>query len=239
MDNFIKKIFKGEEIDELVHSQFVKFSKGEFPERAMIRAKNSSGKYTISTTSEYAKDIIMFLAENLGDKTTKVTGALISALDLDGFKYDERRMAMGVRKYMLYDQQMTGKEIIGLCNRIEKAFFALSFSTEDTNLEIQAKSPKSAKGVSSEKKGDAKAKIDFIKIKTTNENLVKNLIFDEEAKEFGKIEIKHKILVSDIVFPAGEKDFAKIRELAKRKGKILRELDIDGKAIRKEAEFEA
>jgi hypothetical protein len=239
MDSFIKKIFEGGKNDELVHSQFVKFSKGEFPERAMIRAKNSSGKYIITTTSEYAKDIIMSLAEDLGDKTTKVSGALISALDLDGFKFDERKMAMGVRKYMIYNRQMTGKEIMELCNKIEKAFFALSFSTEDTELDVQTKSPKSAKGASSAKKEDAKAKIDFIKIKTTNRGLVKSLIFDEEAKDFSKIEIKHKIQVNDIIFPEGEKDFAKIRELAKRKGRIIRELDIDGKKVVKDANFEA
>tara|TARA_Y100000034_G_scaffold86406_1_gene103614 strand:+ start:6319 stop:7038 length:720 start_codon:yes stop_codon:yes gene_type:complete len=239
MDNFIKKIFEGKEVDELVHSQFTKFSKGEFPARAMIRARNSSGKYTISTTAEYAKDIIMFLAEKLGDKPTQINGAIISALDLEGFEYDERKMAMGVRKYMIYDKEMTGNQIIDLCNKIDKAFFALSFISGDTTLTIKPKSPKSAKGVSSEKKKDKKAKIDFIKIKTTDKELADNLIFDDEAQDFKKIEIKHDIIINNIIFPENEKDFAKIREMAKRKGKIIRKLDIDGKEVVKEAEFEA
>ena len=239
MDNFIKKIFEVKEGDNLVHSQFTKFSKGEFPSRAMIRAKNSSGKYSFSTTSEYAKDIIMSLAEKLGDKTTTISGAIISALDLEGFDYDERKMAMGIRKYMINNKEITGNQIIELCNKVDKAFFALSFATDDTDLVIKPKSPKSAKGVSSEKKEDKKAKIDFIKIKTTDKELVNNLIFDDEARNFKKIEIKHDIVIKDIIFPEGEKDFAKIRKLAKRKGKITRKLDIDGKIIEKEAEFEA
>jgi len=239
MDNFIKKIFDGQEADELVHSQFTKFSKGEFPDRAMVRAKNSSGKYTIATTSEYAKDLIITLAEKLGDKTTTINGAIISALDLEGFEYDERKMAMGVRKYMIYDKEMTGNEIIELCNKIEKAFFGLSFSTDDTDMKIAAKSPKSAKGASSQKNPDKKAKIDFVKIKTTDKELVDNLIFDDEAKDFKKIEIQHDIQVTDIIFPEGEKDFAKIREMAKRKGKITRRLDINGEEVVKEKEFEA
>ena len=242
MDNFIKKIFEKQEIDNLVHAQFTKFSKGEFPNRAMIRAKNSKGKYTIATTAEYAKDIIMYLAEKLGDEKTQVSGAIISALDLEGFEYDERKMAMGVRKYMIYDKEMTGNHIIELCNKIEKAFFALSFSVGDTKMDIKPKSPKSAKGASSSKNPDKKAKINFIKIKTTDKNLIDNLIFDQEAGDFKKIEIQHDFQITNIIIPEnteGEKDFAKIREMAKRAGKITRRLDIDGKEVVKEVEFEA
>ena len=239
MDNFIKKIFE-ENVDELVHSQFIKFSKGEFPDRAMIRAKVSKGNYTISTTSEYSKDIIMYLAEQLGDEKVIINGAIISALDLEGFEYDERKMAMGVRKYMIYDKEMSGNEILELCNKIEKAFFALSFKTDKTDLIIKPKSPKSAKGSSSSKKADKKAKIDFIKIKTTDKGLVDNLIFDDEVKDFKKIEIKHNFIIDRIIMPeTDEKDFAKIREMAKRAGKIERNLDIDGKEVKKDIEFEA
>ena len=235
----MKKIFEGQEMDELVHSQFTKFSKGEFKDRAMIRAKNSSGKYTIATTSEFAKDIIMYLAEKLGNKTTIVSGALISTLDLEGeFDYDERKMAMGVRKYMIYDKEMSGNEIIGLCNKVQKAFFGLSFSTDDTDLKIAAKSPKSAKGVSSQKKEDAKAKIDFIKIKTTDKGLVDNLLFDVEG-DWKNVEIHHDFYIEKIIFPEGEKDFAKIREMAKRSGKVVRKLEVDGKEEEKEVEFSA
>lgn len=243
MDSFIKKIFSGN-IDNLVHFQFIKFGKGNFDNKAMIRAKNVSGKFSIATTYEYAKEFIMTLAEELGDNKIHVTGALISALDLE-FDYDEKKMVMGVRKYIL-NREMTGKQILELCNKMDKAFFGLSFNVGETELIISSKSPKSAKGSSSAKKEDAKAKIDFIKIKTTDKSLVDGLIFEDEAKDFKKIEIKHDFIIEDIIMPknleAGSKeeiDFAKIRELAKRKGKIIRELNIDGKIIKKEVEFEA
>tara|TARA_Y100000034_G_C6844729_1_gene382548 strand:+ start:574 stop:1290 length:717 start_codon:yes stop_codon:yes gene_type:complete len=238
MDSFIKKIFQGKESDELVHSQFTKFSKGEFSDRSMIRARNTKGKYTISTTSEYAKDLIMSLAEKLGDKSTTINGAIISALDLEGFEYDEKKMAMGARKYMIYDKEMTGTEIISLCNKIEKAFFALSFNVGETSLVIKPKSPKSAKGASSSKNPNKKAKIDFCKLKTDDKDLISTLFLDDEL-DFKKIEIKHDIIIIDIVMPEGETDFAKIREMAKRKGKIIRKLDIDGSETTKEVEFEA
>ena len=237
--NFIKKIVD-KDVNEGVHLQFQKFSKGEFPNRAMIRAKNSSGKYTIATTSEYAKEIILSLAEKLGDKPVLVTGAIISALDLEGFDYKERKMAMGVRKYMI-EKEMTGNEIIEICNKIEKAFFALSFDVdEDNKLQIKPKSPKSSKGAGSKKNPDKRAKIDFIKLKTIDKELVGCLIFDEEAKDFKKIEIKHDFQITDIIIPeTDEEDFAKIRELAKRKGKIIRNIDINGKEVVKEADFTA
>ena len=165
MDNFIKKIFDGrKENDDLVHSQFIKFSRGKFENRAMLRAKNSDGKFTLATTSEYAKDIIMYLAEKLGDKRTKVTGALISTINLEGeFDFSDKKMAMGVKKYMI----------------------------------------------------------------------------DKEVENFKKVEIKHTFDITEIIIPKDEKDFAKMREMAKRKGKIIRELDIDGKKLKKEMNFEA
>ena len=41
--NFIKKV-ADKNFDESVHSQFVKFSRGEFRNRAVIKAKLSKGK---------------------------------------------------------------------------------------------------------------------------------------------------------------------------------------------------
>ncbi|MBR9705507.1 hypothetical protein GOV14_00580 [Candidatus Pacearchaeota archaeon] len=238
MDSFIKKIFEQTASgDSNVHNQFVKFSRGQFPNRAMIRAKISKGRYIIDTTAEFSKDLIITLAEKLGDQKTLVTGALISTVDLEGqFEYKERKMAMGVKKYMI-ESEMSGNEIIALCGKIEKTFFAFSFKSGDTELTIQIKSPKSAKGSSSSKKEGKKAKINFCKLKTEDKSIVNTLIFDSEASNFKKIEIKHDIIVDKIILPEGEDDFVKIRELAKRQGKIVRKLDIDGKEVQKEAEF--
>jgi hypothetical protein len=240
MDCFIKKIFDGKK-DEFVHLQFQKFSRGEFKDRALIKVKESSGKFTIDTTAEYARELARAMGEKLGDGKTQVTGALISALDLQGFKYEERKMAMGVRKYMI-NREMTGKEIVDLCDNVIKAFIALSFKVGDDELKIKDKSPKSAKGASSSKKEDAELKIDFCKLKTTDRKLVEGLVFDKEAIGAKKLEVKHDFMITEIVIPPelkSEKDFAIIREKSLRKGKIIRYLDIDGNKIKKEIEFAA
>jgi hypothetical protein len=242
MEFFINKIFDGK-IDDWVHVQFQKFSRGEFQRRAMFKIKNSSGNFTIDTTSEYAKEFVRLMGEKLGSGKALVTGALISALDLEGkFKYEEKKMAIGVKKYIV-NREMTGKEIVDLCDSIPKAFFGLSFKVGDEELKVKDKSPKSAKGASSAPKGrEDELKIDFIKLKTSDKKIVESLLFDSETKDFKKAEVRHDFIITDIVIPSelkNEKDFAKVREMAHRKGKIVRVIDIDGKKVTKEIEFEA
>jgi len=241
MECFIKKIFsaKGTLVkDEQVHNQFTKFSRGEFKDKAMLKMKNSAGVYSLDTTAEYARELVSLLAEKLGNSKTLVTGAMVSALDLQGFSYEEKKMAMGVRKYMI-NREMTGKEILEMINSAPKAFTGLSFSVGKDELKVQPKSPKSAKGASSSKKENAEAKIDFCKLKTSDLSLIEGFFFSDELS-FKKIEIKHDFIITDIVIPQelkNEKDFAKIREQAQRKGKILRFRDMDGNKDKREVEF--
>jgi hypothetical protein len=239
MDCFIKKVFDGKSKgDNLVHIQFQKFSRGEFKNRALIRAKNSSGVFIVNTTSEYARELVRSLAEKLGDKKTLVTGAIVSALDLQGqFAFEEKKMAMGVKKYMI-NREMTGKELINICDNVLKAFIGLSFTIGEDELKIKDKSPKSMKGVSSSKSEDDEIKVDFCKLKTSDKTLVKNLLFDVDLNS-KKIEINHDFIITDIILPNGETDPAKMRENAERKGKIIRTLKIDEKVEKKEKEFVA
>jgi hypothetical protein len=239
MEFFIKKIFEGEK-DDWIHVQFQKFSRGEFKNRAMIRVKNSNGKLTIDTTSEYARELVKSFGEKLGNGKTQVTGALVSALDLQGFKYEDKKMAMGVRKYLI-NREMTGKEIVEMCDKLNKVFFGLSFNVGEEELKIKDKSPKSAKGASSSKKEDEDLKIDFCRIKTNDKSILEKLVFEKEAQGAKRIEVKHDFIITDIVIPnelKNEKDFAIVREKALRKGKIIRYADIDGKVIKKEIDFE-
>ena len=242
MDCFIKKIFvaKGELVkDELVHNQFTKFSRGVFSDKAMLKMKNQVGRYSLDTTAEYARELVLALAEKLGDKKAMVTGAFVSALDIQGIKYEEKKMAMGVRKYMI-NREMTGKEIIEMLEATPKAFPGLSFNVGDNELVIKPKSPKSAKGAGAAKKEEDDVKIDFCKLKTSDKSLVQGFFIDSEELEAKKLEIRHEIIISDIIIPAElkkEKDFAKMRELAQRKGKIVRKVNIDSSRKTKEADF--
>ncbi len=232
--NFIKKIFRNEP-DNLVHLQFQKFGKGEFKNRALINARKSGNKYTISTTAEFANEFVRVTAEKLGSDKTRVTGAIVSTNDLKGeLDFKEIKQFQGVKKYII-DKEMDGNDIFSLLEKFPKAFFALSFSCDkdSTNLKIKPKAPKSGKPG---KKGE-KPKPNFCRITTTDKMLAEDFIF--EVSDFKKVEINHEFIINEIIKPEGETDYARMRELAKRKGEIIREALIDGKEIRKKIEFEA
>jgi len=231
--NFIKKIFQNKS-DNLVHLQFQKFGRGEFRDKALINAKKSGGRYIISTTSEFANGFVRVTGEKLGSNKAKVTGAIISTSDLrEKLDFKEIKQFQGVKKYII-DKEMTGDEILSLLEKFPKAFFALSFKCDkdSTVLKIKPKAPKSGKPGTKEKK----TKPGFCKITTTDKILAEDFVF--EAPDFKKAEITHQFIINEIIKPEGETDYAKIRELAKRKGKIIREALVDGEKIRKEIGFE-
>jgi hypothetical protein len=230
--NFIKKVFNNN-LDEDVHLQFQKFSKGEFKDRALIKAKVSENKYTINTSAEFANELVKIMAEKLGSNTAKITGAIVSTADLTGeLDFKDKKQFQGVKRYII-DKELSGSEILGLLDKHAKIFFALSFSVGDNILKIKPKAPKSGKPG---KKSEEGPKADFCKLVTFDKAIAEDFIFEKPG--FKEAEIKHTYLITDLIKPKGETDFAKIRELAKRKGKIIREAVIDGQSIKKEKEFE-
>lgn len=229
--NFIKKVFD-ENVDGVTHSQFQKFGKGEFDNRALIKTKCSGKKYTINTSAEFTNELVKILAEKLGEQKTKISGAIVSTSDLTGqLEFKEKKQFQGVKRYLIKNE-MSGDEILGLLNKFPKAFFALSFEVGKEKLKIKPKAPKSAKP----KNKDKTPKADFCKLITRDEEIKKSFVF--EKPEFKLAEINHTFLIKDLIFPEGEKDYLKIRELAKRKGKIIRKALIDEKEIINEKEFE-
>lgn len=252
--NFIKKIVD-KKTDESIHLQFQKFSKGEFRDRALIKAKSSAGKYTINTTYEFANDLVKFMADRLGTSKSAVKGVVVYTGELDGIDYKDKKQFMGVKQYVL-DEEMPGTGILDMMSKFPKAFFALSFRVGEDELKIKAKAPKSAKPKT---KGGDEIVADFCKLVTRDRKIAQDFIF--EKTDFKTAEVKHDFIIEEIVVPQdlkGEKDrceskipsgtksqekefdaFAIIRELAKRKGKIIRTSTIDGEKIKKEIGFEA
>ena len=172
--NFIKKIFGGES-DENVHLQFQKFSKGEFRNRALMRVKCSGKKYTIYTSAEFANELVRTVAEKLGEERTQVTGAVVSTSDLTGeLEFKDKKQFQGVKRYII-DNEMSGNEILALLDKLPKTFFALTFNAGDEKLKIKPKAPKSGKPG----KGDETPKIDFCKLNTTDEGIMKSFVFED------------------------------------------------------------
>ena len=235
MSFFIKKIKDGN-FDETVHSQFQKFSRGNFADRALIVAKKKKDKYALRTTHEYTNELVRFLAEKLGDQKTNVTGVIVSTLDLTGqVEFEDKKQFQGVKRYII-NSELSGKEIIEICDKVTGAFVGFSFKTEDTELKVKPKAPKSGKPSS---KGDKKPAPDFCKIKTKDKELVKLLLFDIDIDNFTEAEVEHVFAIGDLEVDYNIKDPKEMREKAKRKGKIIRKTTVDGKETTTELEFVA
>lgn len=234
--NFIKKAIKGE-VDESVHIQFQKFSKGEFRDKAVFKVKASAGKYAISASAEFANDLVKAMAEKLGDNQTNVTGAIVSTTDLkDKIDFKDIKQFQGVKRYLI-DKEMSGTEILSLLNEFPKNFFALTFEVGEDKLKIKPKAPKSGKPGS---KGGDMPKPDFCSLKTKDKTIAESFVF--EVPSFKLAEVVHTFLIEEIVIPdelKSSKDFAAIREGAIRKGKIVRKTKIDDKESVKEHDFQA
>ena len=234
--NFIKNIFDGK-IDNDVHLQFQKYSRGEFRNKAEIYGKQSKGKFTINAGADFANELVKDVARKLGNDKTNVTGAVISTSDLTGkIKFKSKKQFQGVKNYAI-QEEMSGNEILKLLEEFPKTFFALSFKTNDTELKIKPKAPKSGKPG---KETEERKKPDFCKLITADRHLASDFIF--EKADFKEAAVNHTYIIDEIKIPnelKNEKDFAAIREKSLRKGKIIREATIDGQKTRKEKEFDA
>ena len=237
--NFIKKIFDGKK-EESIHLQFQKFSKGEFRNRALIRVKKTKDKFTIFTSAEFANGLVKNTAEKLGNEKTLVKGAIVSTNDLTGeLNFKGKKQFQGVKRYLI-ENEMSGEEILKLLEKFPRAFFAISFDVGETKLKIKPKAPKSGKPGS---KKEELPKIDFCKLITTDKQIGESFVFDTlqgtSKPDFKEAIIDHTFFIEDIVMPKGETDYAKIREMAVRKGRIIRKSEIDGKEMIQEFKFEA
>lgn len=231
MSCFIKKIFENR-IDELVHIQFQKFSRGTFKDRALIKASNSSKGFSLSTGNEFANDLVRAVAQKAGAAIVSVSGVIVSTADLKSkVPYTDLKQFMGIKQYVI-SGEMKGSDIIALLDSLPEAFFALSFSFGDTILKIKPKAPKSAKPSTSDKE----PKIDFCSLKTADEHLISSLLFDVPAG-WKKMTGAHEYIIEDIELPKGVSNPLEMRRLAKRKGILVRKLIIDDKEVTTKKEF--
>ncbi len=217
MDCFIKKIWEGN--GEEAHYQFVRFSKGEFRNRAVLNLQKTS-KIKLKGSFEWVNDFVSFALE-LAD--IKFSGIILSREKLD---LDNEKKKKGIFKYDVSEIDLEKIREIK-----DKAYaMLLDGEAEGVVLKIKKRLPKPGK---SEGKVDDK----FCQIEA-------DLKYWEKFKETfmlpecRKCKISHTFEIKDIIIPDGEKDFEKIRLFAKKKGKIIRKLKVDKQESQEERDFE-
>jgi|TARA_Y100000310_G_scaffold167546_1_gene167346 hypothetical protein len=229
--NFIKKIFE-DKIDESVHSQFIKFGKGEYKGKFLLGFWKTK-KIKVKASSEFANDLVL-LCSSFG--ISKVSGIVLSKKNLSELMSENNiegnsESKKGGLYYQnnIHEQELKEDQLIEL----EKESYSVLLDMEgsDFKLKIKKKLPKPGK---SEDKVDD----NFCQLEADEKysSKIKEDFF-WDMPESKKIGITHNIIINEIVMPTDEKDYEKIRKLSKRKGKIIRKAIIEEKEIIKEKEF--
>ena len=220
--NFIKKIFLNE-VDESAHRQFVRFGKGEYNRRALINLwKTKTVK--VKGSFEFASDFALFTA-NLGEVT--FNGNIWSKEEIPELGKGKKKEG----KWIYEVKDLSSEGVKRIDNEVY--CFLLNGEGDGIKLKTKAKLPKPGK---SEDKVDDK----FCQLELDEKYYPKaKEDFFWDLPDGKKISVEHKFIITEIVMPkTEEKDFAKIREMAKRKGKIIRISNVDGKTITKDINVE-
>jgi len=217
--NFIKKIVEGK-VDEDTHKQFTRFGKGEYKGRFPLSLWKAK-KIKVKGGFEFANDFVVLCA-SFGK--CFVSGIAMSKKDISAIMRENKIEGNSeTKKGGLYyqnnipKQELTPEQIIAL----EKESYFTLFDLEgaDFKLKMKKKLPKPGKD---EDKIDDK----FCQLEADPkyyEKIKEDFFWD--LPESKKASIKHDVIIESIIMPEGEKDYAKIRELAKRKGKIIRKAE--------------
>ncbi len=222
MDCFIKKVFE-KKIDEETHRKFVRFGRGVYGKKAMI-SLHKTAKVKLAGSFEFANDFVNLVSER---GNFKFSGIILSRekLDLENEK----------KKSGIFNYEVSGLESQKIKEIKDKIYYMLlDADGADLTLKIKKKLPKPGKGEN--------AKVDdrFCQIEADLKYYpVIKQVFFWDIPDCKKVKAEHVFEITSLELPKGEKDFEQIRLETKRKGRIIRKLEIDSRQDVKEKEFEA
>ncbi|MFA4953653.1 MAG: hypothetical protein WC584_05500 [Candidatus Pacearchaeota archaeon] len=228
--NFIKKIFNNK-IDDSVHRQFVRFGKGIYKNRAIIKFQKGK-EIKISSTFEYVSDFVELIAE-ISD--AKFTGLILSKNGLKEFFASKNKETLETKKAGMYVNNINEIESKIIKELKDKTYyFLLDAKADGIEFKCKKKLPKPGKS-----EGKADDKFCVLKADLKYWSKIKENFFPDVPENAKKCIAKHSFDIKNIIAPEGEKDYEKIRVLSKRAGKLKRILEIDKKEEFRECEFEA
>ena len=217
MESFLKRVLTGKS-DEDSHRYFVRFGKGEYRRRFLISLTRGA-KIKVKTSFEFANDLVKFVNEI---KQIGFSGKVLSKEKVAG---KEGRKKAGVFVYEVSNCSL---------DEFKNTYYYL-LDTEDSEIVLKIKK-------SLPKPGKDEKKIDdgfcSLIIEQKYWAALKNSFF-WDIPECKKASIEHELRINETIPPRDEKDPIKIRELAIRKGTIVRKMVIDGKESSTEINFEA
>ena len=218
MEFFIKEIFeKGE--SEKSRQYFTRYGKGNYKRRFLIKLTKGK-KIKIRTSFELANVLVEFVRENNAD--SKFSGKVLTKNKIEG--------VVGRKKGSGYLYEITDDSL----EKFDGAYCYLLDSVDDENLVLKIKKSLPKPGKKAEKIDDKFCSLD---LDEKYWEKAKETFFWDIPENVKRISAEHELAINEIVFPEGESDPVKIRELAKRKGKIIRTVIADGNETISEHDF--
>jgi len=216
----MKKIFDGKSIEE-AHGHFVRFGKGNYQRRFLINL-NKGKKIKVRASFELANDLVKFVEEN--NTHPRFSGKVLTKSKIEGIT--------GRKKAGGYVYEITN-------NTLEKfngayCFLLDSVDVEGMVLKIKKSLPKPGK-----RKDKIDDKFCMLDLDEKYLPLMKETFFWDVPENAKKISVEHELIIDEIILPEGVEDPTEMRKLAKRKGKIVRKVIVDGKEKLSEKEFTA
>ena len=217
---FIKKALT-EKADEDVHRQFARYGKGVYENKALLTIKKGKN-LAVKSSFEFANDFVKLIAENAKNEIS-VSGIILMFKE---FKFREFEISKRGKVYKCnVDFKCTGGDLLKICEEFKDGWLLLNLKNEGYSLKCKNSLPKPG----------GRLKDDFCSagfdIKLIDE-------FAWDVKNFNHLIIKHKYEIKEIEIPKEyANDFVKARYFSKRKGKMSREVDADGKVNVSEKEF--
>ena len=225
--NFIKKAIN-QEIDETTHNKFTRYSLGEF-EKETFKIKKTKKNFAVNTGPEYCDVLEQFFIKKIL-KNTIVKGKIIAqrniAKDLETLGIEPVKITGNGKKAEI-SEELTNEKLIEVFETLNDTALLLDLTSDKNSLKMKKSFPR-GKLV----EGFCKAKFALDHFNDFKEEF----LWDLTNEDFKVIELKHTYIVDEIIVSDEliKQDPARARKEAKRKGKIIRFLDVDGSTTKKE-----
>ncbi len=224
--NFIRNIYE-KNVDENVHQKFVRYSIGDF-EKEEFMIKKGSSFVQIKAGFEYLDVMFDMIAQCINEDAS-----------LNGVIITKNKIINELNEFGIEPKKVTGKKYTIEETMSKEKFREFVEKFNSCSLLLKVKSGKYSISVkkSIPKPGKILEKFVTAKFDLKDLDLIKKeFLFDTKVDNFKDISIKHTYVIEELAVP--EKCSPEEARLnAKRKGKIIRKIDIDGKEQENEMEL--
>ncbi|TFG07387.1 MAG: hypothetical protein EU539_05040 [Promethearchaeota archaeon] len=231
-----------------VHRHYYRYSRGEFIGPALVTKKTSS-RISLKGSHEYEDLIQELVIKTANEDEIEVKGVLISGKDLTeellalDLNWDLKKSTGKTKNYKAnFSDKIDKEKLLKIIDIFRKhSYLLLSFKLNPTcKISTKKRIPQPSKKKVED--DDINSRVQFCNGVMDNTDKNTKLLIEKAFKDFeseipnewSNITLTNNYKFSEIILPKDEKDSLMLRIKAKRKGKLIRTLDVDGVSIEKQ-----